>query len=196
MNKTTDRQLPDGFLMKFENALEQIIIDIPTSSAKKSSDPAYGAKAFSAGAARDSALLSGTLSIIPGPAAIVTIFPDLLGVWRLQAQLVSDIAAAHGKSNALKKEVMMVCLFDHVCSDAMKDILARGGERIIVSSVSQQALAHALHVLTGTLIQRILSRVVARWIPIVGAGALAAYSYNDTKHVGKTAQKYFSELPK
>jgi len=51
----------------------------------------------------------------------------------------------------------------------------------------------ALGILAGRLAKRVAARAAARWVPVVGAGALAAYSYQDTKEVGKTALEVFTK---
>jgi len=166
-----EKKIPPELVRKFQKALSTAIAEIPDSDVDKSVDPSFDTKYFSKKTARDAALLSGALSMWPGPAGFLTILPDLVGVWRLQAQLVADIAAAHGKSKILSKEVMARCLFGHLGGDAVADILARGGQRILAT--------------------RLTGRLAARWVPFVGAGVLAAYSYQDTIRVGENAHNAF-----
>lgn len=161
-------KIPPELIRRFQKALSSAIVDLPESDVEKSFDPEHDARYYSKAAARETAALSGALSVWPGPAGLLTILPDLVGVWRLQAQLVADIAAANGKTKLLSKEVMANCLFGHLGADAVASILARGGERFLV--------------------HRLMARLAARWVPFAGAIALAAYSYQDTMRVGETAQ--------
>ncbi len=167
-----EEKIPPELIKKFKKALSTAVSSIPESDVEKSFDAEHDTRFYTDAAARETAALSGALSVWPGPAGLLTILPDLVGVWRLQAQLVADIAAAHGKTPLLSKEVMARCLFGHLGGDAMSDILARGGQRIIVRK------------LTG--------RLAARWVPFLGAGVLAVYTYQDTVRVGKAARETFS----
>jgi hypothetical protein len=37
------------------------------------------------------------MALPPGPLGLATVIPDLLAIWKLQQQLVADIAAVFGK---------------------------------------------------------------------------------------------------
>jgi len=41
------------------------------------------------------------------------------------------------------------------------------------------------------LSQKVLSKSVSRWVPMVGAAALSAYAYYDTQQVAKAAIEMF-----
>jgi hypothetical protein len=49
----------------------------------------------------------------PGQLGLLTVLPDLVAMWRIQSQLVSDIAAVYGKTANLGREHMLWCLFKH-----------------------------------------------------------------------------------
>ncbi|PCI36277.1 MAG: hypothetical protein COB53_10180 [Elusimicrobia bacterium] len=183
--------LPSSFVKKFESTLGLVISNIPGSSVKEKEEPEAAIEEFSGDAARDAALITGALSLAPGPAGMATILPELAAVWRRQARLVADIAAVTGKSDELTKEIMMYCLYRHVARKAMKNLLISGGEGVLVGRAKRRAMHEALSVLTARLAKRVAARAAARWVPVVGAGALAVYSYQDTQMVGKTAREVF-----
>lgn len=56
---------------------------------------------------------------MPGPLGLLTILPDMYAIWRVQAQLVADIAAVYGKTGNAKVAIDLV-LVQALCS-------ARGG---------------------------------------------------------------------
>lgn len=66
-------------------------------------------------AGAQAATVSGTLALPPGPLGMLTIVPDLLAVWKIQAQMVADIAGAFGKNAHLSQEQMLYCLFNCSC---------------------------------------------------------------------------------
>jgi hypothetical protein len=184
--------LSPQLLKTIEGAVVSVISKIPSSSEKARADVKGAAGMFTGEAAREAALITGALSLAPGPAGMLTLVPDLVGVWRRQARLVADIAAVSGKSDELTKELMMYCLYRHVDRRTMAKLLVRGGEGVLVGRAMKRAMHDALSVLTGRLVKRVVARAAARWVPFVGAGALAAYSYRDTKEVGKTALEVFT----
>lgn len=180
-------------LKTVESVVASVISNIPSSSLEEYPEPKTAALEFIGNAARDAAVVTGALSLAPGPAGMATLIPELAAVWRRQARLVADIAAVSGKSDELTKELMMYCLYRHVDRRTMKRLLISGGEGILVGRAKKRAMHEALGILAGRLVKRVAARAAARWVPVVGAGALAAYSYQDTKEVGATALEVFTK---
>ena len=56
---------------------------------------------------------AGTLALPPGPLGWLTILPEMLAVWKIQSQMVADIAALYGQKSTLTEEQMVYCLFRH-----------------------------------------------------------------------------------
>lgn len=177
---------------QLEKVLKEVVLDIPESQKKKSADPKETARGLAAEAARKAAAYSGALAIPQGPLGILTMVPDLVIVWRTQAQLVADVAAVYGQSDRLDKELMAYCLFKHVSADAVKDIVVRAGERVIVSPTTVIAFYRVLNMIVGQFLAVMAGRFMMRWLPILGIAGLAAYSFKDTKRVGETAIETFS----
>ena len=183
------------------NALEKILMDllseIPATTESQIQDPPDTARRVARGAAGKAALVSGGLSLAPGPAGWLTLIPDLVGVWRIQRQMVADIAALFGKTANLGKEEMFYCLFRHVAAHAVADLAVRVGGRAIVRRVPTRILQAAVKRVGIRLTQRVLGRGIARWIPVAGAAGVAGYAYWDTMRVAETAIELFGskELP-
>jgi hypothetical protein len=175
--------------------LHQIIEYIPFSSEPPATDPKSRARKLGSLAAMKAAAFSGALSMPPGPLGLLTLIPDLLGIWRIQAQLVADIAAVYGKSAWLTKEGMLYCLFRHGAAQALKDIAVRGGQRLLIHQVTLKTLESVLAKIGVRLSQRLAAKAITRWLPIIGAVGVGAYAYYDTGEVAKTAVETFeSEL--
>lgn len=136
------------------------------------------------------AAISGTLSIPAGPLAVVTLLPDVVAVWKLQAQLVADIAASYNKHHLLNREILIYCLFG-TGQSAAQDIVARVGQRFIVRKSSQKAFESFLGKIAIRVGRSLVGDRVARWIPVVGALFVARYSFKDTKKVGVAAEELF-----
>jgi hypothetical protein len=123
---------------------------------------------------------------------LLTILPDLYAIWRIQAQLVADIAATYGKTAMLNRDTMLYCLFRHAAAQVLRDIVSRVGERFVVRRTSLGLLQKILRAIGVTATQRLLGRGVARWLPVIGALGVAGYAYYDTGQIGKTASEFFS----
>lgn len=67
------------------------------------------------------------------------------------------------------------------------------GERYIVHPRSLQWIQKAASLLGIKIAQRVLGKAVARYLPVLGAAAVARYAYIDTKTVGLAAISLFSK---
>jgi len=146
-------------------------------------------------AAWKAAAVSGTLAIPPGPLGMLTVIPDLIAIWRIQARMVADIAAAHGKQASLTREHMAYCLFKHAAAHAVGEMAVRTGPRVVVKALTGPGLKRLLQRIGVSVTERILTRGAARWVPVVGMLAMGAYAYHDTLQVAKTAVRLFSDGP-
>lgn len=128
----------------------------------------------------------------PDPLGMLTLLPDIVGVWRVQAQMVSDIAAAYGKTSTLTKQHMVYCLFKHSAAQLLRDVIVREGARYLVLPVTLQMMRSLVSKIGVKVGERTFGKAVARYAPVVGAVGVGAYAYYDTKNVAKTAIELFS----
>jgi len=176
-------------------AIARVILDaisaIPRTTEQANTSPRERARAIVVHAALRAAAFSGALALPPGPLGVLTILPDLAMVWRIQAQMVADIAGAFGKTAELKQEQMLYCLFKHAAAQVMRDVAARAGERIVFKQASLRAFETIATKLGVKVSQRTIAKSVAKWLPIAGAAGVAGYAYFDTSQVGATALELF-----
>ena len=176
--------------------IAQVILDliakIPKSNQRASSTPNELARQLANASAAKAALVSGGLALPPGPLGWLTVLPDLIAIWKLQSQMVADIAALYGKSATLTREHMLYCLFRHAAVQAVRDLVVRAGSRVIVQRASFGTLQAAAQRVGVKVTQKALGAAAARWIPIVGAVGVGAYAYYDTAKVAQTAIELFS----
>jgi hypothetical protein len=184
---------PDQPANAIARAILDIVAAVPATSEGVSALPANRARAIQAAACLRAAAVSGTLALPPGPLGLVTILPDLAAVWRIQAQMVADLAGAYGKTASLSQEQMLYCLFRHAAAQVVRDLAMRIGERIVFKHVTISALQALARRLGVNVTQRVIAKSVARWLPIVGAVGVAGYAYYDTAKVGITAVELFEK---
>jgi hypothetical protein len=178
--------------------LLQIVTNIPRSTNQPSATPHSAAETIIREAAWKAAGTSGMLALPPGPLGLATILPDLMAIWRIQQQMVADIARTFDKEAVLTREVMAYCLFKHGAALLVRDLVVRAGERYLIRPVALRALAGMLQKVGVATTQKALGRIASRWVPVLGALAVAAYARWDTQQVGRTALEMFSsnlELP-
>ena len=169
------------------DAVEGIVARVPATREVKVEAPAAAARTLARKAATRAAALSGALALPPGVLGLMTVLPDLVAIWRIQAQLVADIAGLYGKDIQLTRSHMLYCLFRHAASQLTRDFAVRAGERLVIQQLSGGALRSVLTGVGISVTQRVAGTTASRWLPVVGAAAVAGYAYFDTLQVAKTA---------
>lgn len=177
------------------DSVRKLVGVIPLSSEQVAAAPGARAAKLCETAARTTAKISGLAAMAPGPLGLLTVLPDLVAMWRIQSQLVSDIAAVYGKTAHLSTEHMLWCLFKHSAAQTGRDIAFRAGERFLIQPLSMHALQRLTALIGIKFSQRTVGEAVARLLPLVGAVGVAGYAYYDTKKVGATAIELFSSEP-
>lgn len=189
-NEETKNKLKE----KAVNIIFDLITDIPDSLHNATNNPEAKVKLLTQQAAFKAAAVSATLSIPAGFTGILTAIPDIAAIWRIQAQLVADVAATYGKLALLSREAMVWCLFRHSAASLLRDLAVRTGSRIVVQKLSSTALKKLVEKIGLKISSSFVSKTILRAIPAIGAIGNGAYAYYDTTEVGKTAAAYFKAL--
>jgi hypothetical protein len=182
----------ERWLDQLVQKLLEVIVHVPATAEPASQTPEARAQAIIRKAALKTAGTSGALALPPGPWGLLTVLPDLVTVWKIQAQMVADIAGAYGQTALLSPEQMLYCLFRQTASQAVRDLVVRLGDRLAIRRVPRRVLQRALRQIGLKVAQRLAGRTVSRWLPVIGALGVAAYAYRDTRRVGHTAIELFS----
>jgi hypothetical protein len=172
--------------------LTELTSRVPSSPEAARDVPAARANELTLAAASQAAATAGALALPPGPVGLLTVAADLIAVWRIQRQLVADIAACYGKSAELRREAMMYCLFRHAAAQVVRDLVVRLGQRMLLRRGSIAVMERSLQRVGVVVSHRIVGRTISRWVPIAGAVGVGAYAFYDTIQVGRTAQALFA----
>jgi len=176
-------------------SIVQAILDfagtIPESDERKTNKPEAKARQIASKAAAKAALMSGGLALPAGPAGWLTLLPDLVGVWKIQARMVADIAAVYGRKRTLTREQMLYCLFRHISAHAFRDLVVRVGDRVLFRRATLRTLQAVAQRVGVRVTQRTIGKSVARFVPVIGALGVGAYAYYDTGRVANTAMELF-----
>lgn len=189
-------QVPAVIVPAEHNRVTQAILDfvsqVPDSKVDSSKAPAAEARRLANRAAQRAALTAGSLALPPGPLGWLTLLPELIAIWKIQGQMVSDIAAAYGRHATLGREQMLWCLFRHTAAQAFRDLVVRMGDRLVFRRMSHGIAQRVAKQIGVKLTQRTVSEGISRWLPVVGALGVGAYAYYDTGQVAATAIALFS----
>lgn len=176
----------------FAPAVLDAVARIPAARVRRSREPADAARRLARQAALKAAATAGVLALPSGPLGWLTLLPEMRSVWKIQAQLVADIAALHGRKGELTKEQMLYCLFRHDAANALSDVVTRVGERFVVRPPSSRLMQRLVREIAMRLTQRVLGKGVARWLPVAGAVGVGAYAYHETQRVAQAALELFA----
>jgi hypothetical protein len=158
--------------------LERVATNIPETREAASNQPLTRCRIIIVDAAIKAATISGGFALPLGPLGALTLLPDLFVIWKIQAQMVADIAGTFGRKGTLTREHMIYCLCKHATSQAVRDLAIRRGRRALMGAGRIR------------LVPRLLGRVS---MPILGAAGTAAFAYLDTARVGRMAVRLFAE---
>lgn len=175
------------------DAMLGFLSQIPTTGEVRSEEPGDRARAVARAAAVKAAVTSGSLALPAGPLGWLTILPDLVAIWKIQAQMVADIAGAFGKQSCLTREQMLYCLFRHAAAQVVRDLVTRVGERVLIRRASLEALQAIARRVGVRVTQRTIGKGMSRWLPVVGALGMAGYAFYDTGQVANTAIDLFGQ---
>jgi len=139
---------------------------------------------------RNNAVISGGASLIPGPWGMAAVVPELVVVIRNQIQMIYDIGAAHGKSEQITKELLMGIFISALGSSA-GSLLTIHGTKILVRRASLRAIQKLIAMLGGRITQQAIKSAVAKWLPFVGAAAMATWTGYTTNQIGEKADEIF-----
>lgn len=170
-------------------AIRSIISEVPVSQEPASLHPHVRAQQIAEVASWRAAGVAGGLAIVPGPVGLLTIVPALGEIWRIQRQMVADIAACYGQTVSLTPTVMVYCLFRHGAATVFKETVVQLGGRLLVRQGSLQILER----ISLSVTQRVVGQFISRWLPLLGSIAIGAYTYRDTKKVATSAIDTFEK---
>lgn len=183
---------PGGALAeRLSRAVLEIAGEVPASDEGASRDPERRARMIAAESSNRAAVAAGTLALPPGPLGWLTIVPELLAIWRIQRQMVADLAAVYGVSHRLTRSQMLYCLFRHAAAQALRDVGVQVGARMLSREVPRRALERMARRIGFSISQRLAGRGLARWLPVAGAIGVGAYAWYDTGQVARTAMQLF-----
>lgn len=137
-------------------------------------------------------LISGGLSLVPGPWGMIAAVPEVAMVIRNQLRLIYDIGVAYGHSKVLTKE-LLAGVFASSLGLGGIGLLTMHGGKVLVRRASLRVFQKVVVLLGGKVTQQMLRSQISKWLPLVGPAAMAAWSKYSTGQVGKKAVEILSK---
>ena len=187
---------PDEPEAAYADTLGQAVLEalgeVPRSRRQPSAQAGPDSQRAARRAGGQAALAAGALALPLGPLGWLTVLPEMVAVWRIQARLVADIAALHGHTEPLSRETLLFCLFQHTSGRILRDLVLQVGERSLVQTLSARALQLLAARVGAGLARRVAGKGLARWLPVAGAVGLGAYAFWETHQVAQAAMALFA----
>ena len=134
------------------------------------------------------ALIAGATNLIPGPLGMLATLPELVVIIRNQIQMIYDLGVAHGKESNLNA-TLLLALFSTVMGEGAIGLVAIKGKQLLVKKASVRVIQKVIFWLGGSISQKLLKRFIAKWLPVVGAAAMAIWARQSTMDMGKKASE-------
>ncbi len=132
--------------------------------------------------------ISGGIGLIPGPLGMIAAVPEIAMIIRNQFAMIYDIGHAYGKAKVMNKELMAGIFLASLGTKGI-GVLTMHGSKIFVKRASLRVFQKMVQVLGGKILQRAARAMITKWLPIVGAAAMAVWSRYTTKELGNYAIK-------
>jgi uncharacterized membrane protein YebE (DUF533 family) len=136
--------------------------------------------------------ISGSISLIPGPWGMAAAIPEIAILIRNQLAMIYEIGVAHGQSKILNKE-LLAGVFLSAMGVGTGGLLVMHGGTVLVRRASLRVFQKVIIMLAGDVTQKLLKSMVSKWLPIVGAAAMAAWSNYSTRQIGKKAAEILAK---
>lgn len=141
---------------------------------------------------RTNAAISGGFNLVPGPWGLVGIAPELTLILRNQLLLIYDIGMAYDQQKALTKELLAAVLLESLGVGA-GSLVVMQGSKILVKRVSLRFFQKVIALLSGRVTQQALKSALSKWVPILGAAAMATWVHYTTNKIGRNAAELLSK---
>ena len=135
------------------------------------------------------AVISGGAGLIPGPWGMLAVIPEITLIIKNQIELIFDIGKASGKSDTQLSKELLVGIFASASGAAGIGLITVHAGKILVKRASLRVMQKIVVLLGGRVTQRLLKSMVAKWVPGIGAAAMAAWAKISTNMVGKKAKE-------
>jgi len=144
-------------------------------------------------AARRAFAVSMAAGLAPGFFGMMTILPEIISVTKIQIRLVHRIARYCHAGASLDRTVLLLIFSEAIGLMAGKGLLRRVGAKLVVTTLNTRLARRLGEQIGERIVGRAVQKGIARWLPLIMAPVLAAFSRSMTMRIGQHAMRLFSE---
>ncbi len=139
-------------------------------------------------------LVSGASGIaaLAGPAGLLAVIPEIAALIYNQTRMVYDLGMAHGKQDFLTRELIVGVLTSAAVTGGI-GMLTVQGSKVLVQKTSTNILMKVVQMFSAKTAQSASKSILGRYVPAVGAAAIAGWSKYSTRRIGKRAVEIFTK---
>ncbi len=137
------------------------------------------------------AAISGGCSLIPGPWGMAAAVPEIILVIQNQLKMVYDIGKAHGHDEKTLDTQLLLEIVLSGTGNAGLTTTTIVGQKLILTRAGARTIQRIIARLGGKVTQKLIKSMASKWIPVVGAAAMATWSKYSTEKIGKRADEMF-----
>jgi uncharacterized protein (DUF697 family) len=131
--------------------------------------------------------ISGLTGMVPGPAGLLLIIPDLKMTLENQIAMIYDIGVANDKEEHMTKEMVLSLAMRSGAGAAGISALARQGEKILIKRASVKAFKEVAKALGIKLSAGVIKSSVAKFVPVLGGIAIGLWVKYTTSQLGDSS---------
>lgn len=137
------------------------------------------------------AAISGGCSLVPGPWGMAAAVPEIILVIQNQLKMVYDIGKAHGHDEKTLDTQLLLEIVLSGTGNAGLTTATIVGQKLILTRAGARTIQRIIARLGGKVTQKLIKSMASKWIPVVGAAAMATWSKYSTEKIGKRADEMF-----
>jgi len=137
--------------------------------------------------------ISGMNGMLPGPAGLITIIPELKSTLENQIVMIYDIGVAHGKEEHMSKEMVLALAMQSGLGSIGINALARQGEKILIKKASVKVFQQLAKIMGIRLTAGVIKSAVAKFVPILGGLAIGVWVKYTTTEMGENTAVILSK---
>lgn len=128
-------------------------------------------------------------NVIPGPAGMMAMVPEILAVTRNHVRLLYDLGVITGRESHLSRELFIAILLDeHGHPDA--HLITKYESKLFVKRASMAAARGLAERLSAAVTGRYLRTAALRWLPLAGITAIAWWTWSNTVSLAKSGLEF------
>ncbi|HOD42789.1 MAG TPA: hypothetical protein PKL57_19725 [Candidatus Wallbacteria bacterium] len=136
---------------------------------------------------------TAAVNLIPGPAGMIATVPEVIAMIRKQVRMIYDIGKAYGKDDTVLTQEMLLGIAFSATGTLGAGLFVVQGTKVFLKRATLKVIQKVLAQFGTRVTQKVISSMGAKWIPLIGAGAMGLWSRSSTKSIGMIAKDVFSK---